>query len=144
MDKAITDFLEKQTLLSLATCAGGIPYSAACFYAFSAEENELIFKSSPHSRHVSEGLANNSVAGTINPDSLKTGRVQGVQFSGTFIQPSGNRLAAAERKYHARYPFARVVAGAFFIIRLNDVKMTDHRLGFGKKVLWKRNQTAVT
>ncbi|PWG82500.1 pyridoxamine 5'-phosphate oxidase family protein [Pararcticibacter amylolyticus] len=136
VDKRIVAFLQSQTVLTLATCTDGIPYCATCFYAYSEKYNSLIFKSSPETLHVVQGLENDKVAGSVLPDKLITGKVKGIQFSGSFVRATDPELPDLQKVYYKKYPFAMAIGGELWAVKLTRIKFTDNTLGFGKKLLW--------
>ncbi len=138
MDKRIETFIEKQKNLTLCTCENNVPYCANCFYAFMSDEKMLIFKSGSATKHISQALKNNTVAGTILPDLDKTGTIKGIQFSGNFSAPANNLLDKARKAYYKKFPFAIAIAGEIWVIELVTIKMTDNTLGIGKKLTWER------
>lgn len=136
VDERIVSFLRAQTVLTIATSDANIPYCATCFYAYSTEYNVLVFKSSPDTTHISQGLANCHVAGSVLPDKLITGKVKGIQYSGVFEKPGGELQAEVQKEYYKKYPFALAMGGDLWIIKLSWIKFTDNTLGFGKKLTW--------
>ena len=138
MDKKICDFLDKNSLLSIATCSNNIPSSATCFYAFNEDLNYLVIKSGETTKHISNALINNNVAGTILPKIVKLSEIKGIQFSGTFINPIGDVLGQLKKTYYKTYPFALVMEGKIWGIELPSIKMTDNTFGFGKKIVWNK------
>ncbi len=134
----IWSFANKQTVLNIATYSDGESWSASCFFAFEKTHKLLVFKSDKDSRHIREALAQRRVAGTILPDKLKVGKVKGIQFQGRMLLDDGEILAAAEKKYYKKYPYAKVVPGDIWMIELSLVKLTDNSLGFGRKLIWER------
>lgn len=137
LDERIGSFLSSQTNFTLAVSENNIPYCANCFYAYDAERNRLVFKSKPETTHISIALKNHHVAGTITPDTLDKTRIQGIQFSGMIVQASEDQPEAAKAVYYKKYPFALVISGELWIIKLQNLKFTDNKLGFGKKLNWK-------
>ncbi len=135
-DKRIIDFIKQQTVLTLATCLTGEPYCATCFFAYSEEFNALVFKSSAETLHISQALANSKVAGSVLPDKLVTGKVKGLQYSGSFLQPEGDMLNAMQKSYYKKYPFALPMKGILWAVVLTKLKFTDNTLGFGTKLKW--------
>jgi uncharacterized protein len=145
MNEKINRFMQKQT------CAGiccldekGNPYCFSCFYVFNPEKVFLYFKSSASSRHAS--LLNKSpyVAGTIQPDKLNTITIKGIQFEGKIVRADDFILKQAIKKYHLKFPMAIAIPGEIWIIQLENIKMTDSTIGFGKKIFWNRNEQMVT
>lgn len=96
----------------------------------------LIFKSSRDTVHIQNAIENNCVSGTVLPDKLIIGKVQGIQFSGVFKEPTGEMLDEAKKIYYKKYPFALAISGELWVVKLNIIKFTDSTLGFGKKLKW--------
>ena len=140
MDEKIISFLKSQTNITLAVSENNIPNCANCFYAFSEKENLLIFKSKPETSHIKMALKNNKVAGTIIPDSLDKKRIQGIQFTGKFFQPMRELFSSAQNIYYKKFPYALVISGELWAIELHTIKFTDNKLGFGKKLEWKKSE----
>lgn len=138
-DRIIIAFLKAQTAFTIATCVNDVPYCASCYYAYSNDHNLLVFKSSINTLHIQNGIRNNRVAGSILPDKLITGKVQGLQFEGTFCQPSGELYNEAKMAYYKKYPFALAIPGDLWAVSLNSLKFTDNTLGFGKKIRWEKS-----
>ena len=77
---------------------------------------------------------NPHVAGTVALETKTVGKIQGIQFVGVMEQcPDGLKSL-----YFEAFPYARIMNPTLWIIRLDEVKMTDNTLGFGKKITWKR------
>lgn len=139
MDKAIIEFIKKQTCANVClNDENGNPYCFTCYYSFDENEKLLYFKTSDDSNHSHFMKKNRIVAGTILPDKSKTGEVRGLQFRGEILELNHNFSKGASAHYHLRFPFALAMKGDVFTIRLSDAKLTDSRLGFGKKVIWER------
>jgi uncharacterized protein len=100
--------------------------------------NALIFKSNRDTKHVSDALHNNFVAGTIIPDKSEIGKIKGIQFSGVLIEPNDDLYDEFKMAYYKKYPFSVAFKGDIWAIELTSVKFTDNTLGFGKKVCWER------
>lgn len=130
--KPIETFLSKHHLLSLAT-SGERLWCASMFFAYDPEEIVFIVASDPDTEHMGNVLQNISVAGTVALETKMVGKIQGIQFSGEM------RLCNDSAEiYFKAFPFARVMNPTLWKIRLNEIKMTDNTLGFGKKLIWKR------
>lgn len=138
MDKKISAFIKAQTALTIATSVDSIPYCATCFYAYLEEENLLVFKSDAETRHISDALINNNVAGSILVDKTEIGKIRGIQFNGTFLSPKDVPLKDAQKAYYFKYPYAAAMKGDLWVIELTSVKFTDNTLGFGKKLIWEK------
>ena len=60
------------------------------------------------------------------------GKIQGLQFKGE-MQEADSSLAAI---YFKAFPYAKVMQPKLWSIRVEQMKFTDNRLGFGKKLYW--------
>ncbi|MDE3182065.1 MAG: pyridoxamine 5'-phosphate oxidase family protein [Bacteroidota bacterium] len=145
MNPSIVEFIEKQKSCTLC-CVDevGKPYCFSCFYIFNAEHGLLYFKSSAKSHHAGI-LANNPfVAGSILPDKLNVLLIKGIQFEG-MVLPENHFLAEhASTFYYKKNPAAVTIGGSIWIVRIDNIKMTDSTLGFGKKITWNRNEKNTT
>ncbi|MDR2585493.1 MAG: pyridoxamine 5'-phosphate oxidase family protein [Prevotellaceae bacterium] len=140
MEKRIVQFLKKHHVCTLATCQDGQPWCASVFYVFIEEEDVLIFTSDPTTRHISEVLLNQKVAGAIAVETEVIGWIRGVQFSGIVTEPSDPEVKKKVRKiYLTRFPYAILNSSPLWILELHEVVFTDNRLGFGKKLRWSRS-----
>ena len=104
----------------------------------------MYFKSSDGAHHSALLAGNPFVAGTILPDKLNKLIVRGIQFQGEVLEPFHPLAKDASESYHKKHLMALAIKGNVITIRLNAVKMTDSRMGFGKKIAWKRNEQETT
>jgi len=123
-------------LLSIATVSEKGPWCASCFYARDEENNTLVITTDPATRHGAEFRANPQVAGTIALETKRIGRIRGAQFTGTISEPTGDDLSRARTVYLKRFPYAALTDIHLWVICLSHIKLTDNRLGFGKKIIW--------
>ena len=138
MDKKILDYILSQKVITLATCVDEQPYCANCFYVFDEKNKILIFLSDEKTRHVSEALANNKIAGTINKEVTTVAKIKGLQFTGKFIDPDDILKKQFYKLYYHKFPFAKAKPSPIWGVELGTIKMTDNTLGFGKKLKWER------
>ena len=139
INDSIIYFLERQTSATICcTDETGNPYCFSCYYVFNQENALLYFKSSAHAHHVGLLADNRVIAGTILPDKLNKLITKGIQLLGVVVPPFHHLSNESFLIYHKKHPMALVIAGEVFTIRLDCVKMTDSKLGFGKKICWKR------
>ena len=138
IEKQITEFINEHHVLTLAVSNNNMPYCANCFYIFSDEDEMLIFTSDKETRHISDTEENKNVAGSIVLETKQVGKIQGIQFNGEIIELEGDLLKKANRKYLKKYPYAILAKTNMWGIKLNYIKMTDNRLGFGKKLIWEQ------
>ncbi len=137
-DSKIVTFLQKHHVLTLATVAGDQPWVANCFYAFLEKEMAFVFTSGDETRHIREVTQNPKVAGNVVLETSIIGKIQGIQFSGTLVRAEGEVLTKVSSAYLKRFPFAALMDTTLWILEIDYLKMTDNRLGFGKKLIWER------
>jgi len=87
-------------------------------------------------KHGSAFRKNNFVAGTIALETKRIGRIRGIQFTGLIHEPQNEALAQARKCYLRRFPYAALAELHLWTITLTHIKLTDNRLGFGKKIIW--------
>ncbi|MCI4406620.1 MAG: pyridoxamine 5'-phosphate oxidase family protein [Sulfuricurvum sp.] len=133
MDSKIIAFIQKHHLLALAT-RGERLWCCSMFYAYDAQSISFIVASDESTEHMRNALQNSHVAGTVALETKTVGKIQGVQFSGE-IEVCPDTLKSL---YFEAFPYARVMNPTLWSIRLDEVKMTDNTLGFGKKITWRR------
>ena len=64
------------------------------------------------------------------------GKIQGIQFRGEMKIPENELASGAKFAYLKKFPFAVIMKTSLWVLHLNYIKMTDNRLGFGKKLIW--------
>jgi uncharacterized protein YhbP (UPF0306 family) len=143
-DQKIITFLKKHHVMTLATSVDQQPWCANCFYSFDSEKMSLIFTSDFETRHIREALQNSKVAGNVVLETSVIGKIQGIQFAGELILPQGDEAERVNSIYLKRFPFAVLMNTTLWEFRIDYAKMTDNRLGFGKKLIWERAREGVT
>lgn len=144
MDKKIVKYISGNKVLTLATSVEDKPHCANCFYVFDEVNKILIFLSDDATQHIKEALENNNLAGTINTEVTTVAKIQGIQFTGEFINPSKEQQKDFYSIYYKKFPFAKTKPSPIWGIELNWIKMTDNTLGFGKKLIWTKTQNATS
>jgi len=132
--EAVEKFLAEHHLLSLATYNERL-WCCSMFYAYDPGTVSFIVASDTETEHMRNVQASPRVAGTVALETKTVGKIKGIQFSGTMHIAE---YPDAEEYYFSRFPYARVMNPVLWIIRLDEIKMTDNTLGFGKKLSWKR------
>jgi len=102
------------------------------------DENALVFTTDRETRHGKEFAANPFVAGSVVLETWITGKIQGIQFQGIVTELQGERLEKAKSAYLKRFPVAALMDTCLWAVDLTLIKMTDNRLGFGKKLIWRK------
>lgn len=123
-------------MLTLGTVSEDGPYCASCFYAFDPERLLLIFTSSPSTRHGMEMERNPRVSMNIALETRIVGKIEGVQMTGNARRADGK----AKTAYLRRFPFALAADLDLWAVEPDFIKLTDNRLGFGKKLIWRKEE----
>jgi len=138
-DKQIVDFIGEHHILTLAVARNNVPYCATCYYAYQKETNTFIFTSDHDTRHIRDFVAdgNYQVAAAIALETRLIGKIRGIQITGVMHPMDGDELAVARAAYLKRFPIARLMPNLhLWALVPGFIKMTDNRLGFGKKLIW--------
>jgi len=139
-EASIIEFIREHHVLTLATCDNNTPWCCNCFYSFIENEMLLVVASDEGTRHVTEVTRNHVVAGSIVLETSVVGKIQGIQFTGLMTGPGEQLSSAVSKSYLMRFPFAILKSTKLWVIELQTIKMTDNRLGFGKKLKWGRDK----
>jgi hypothetical protein len=139
-EERIIRFIEEHHVLTLAVSNNNVPWCASCFYVYLKELNLFVFTSDHDTRHIRDFMLNpvKEAAGTISLETKITGKIRGIQFSGPMFELTGKTLKHAKAAYLGRFPIARLSRLTLWGVEPSHVKMTDNRLGFGKKLIWNK------
>ena len=125
--------MARHHVLTLATATtDGVPYCAACFYAYDKRRNLIIFTSDDNTQHAQQMTTNSSVAVAINLETRIVGKVQGIQICGTVRR--GDEVDKSV--YIKRFPYSALAPLNIWVVEPTFMKLTDNTLGFGKKLIW--------
>ena len=137
IDPKIEKFISKHHVLTLATATPcGEPYCCNAFYAYSKGEGAFIFTSDKTTHHGAMMLENSRVAASVVLETRVVGRVQGLQITGR-VMPA---LEGDKTLYLKRFPYAAVADLTLWRLEANMLKLTDNTLGFGRKLIWHRQE----
>ena len=139
IDARITKFFRKHHVLTIATTVNNQPWCASCFYVYLEGKNSLVFTTDSATRHGREFLLNQLVAGSVALETKIIGKIRGIQFQGYISEPEDELLDIARSAYLKRFPVAMLMETHLWIVELTLIKMTDNRLGFGKKLIWNKD-----
>lgn len=132
----IENFIKEHHVLTLATHFEDELSACSVFYAYEAEQKIFIFASANDTTHIQHILQNPKIAGNILLETQTVTKIQGLQFQGECYEIQDKHL----RKYYFdAYPYAKALMPKLWKIEVNSFKMTDNRLGFGKKLHWRRD-----
>jgi len=136
IDERIVRFFRKHHVLTIATSVKDEPWCANCFYVYLEEKNALVFTTGHETRHGKEFLKNKVVAGSVVLETPVVGKIRGIQFQGIVSEPEGELSKTVRKSFLKRFPVAMLMETHLWIVELTHIKMTDNRLGFGKKIIW--------
>lgn len=139
-ESRITDFFKEHHVLTLATSNNLESWCANCFYVYLKDEAAFLFTSDSDTKHILMGLENPQVSGSIVLETKIIGKIRGVQFTGELVKVENTEHSFYRLKYLKKFPFAVIINTDLWIVKLNKVKMTDNRLGFGKKLYWEKEK----
>jgi len=144
IDSKVIEFFRKHHVLTIATTVENEPWCANCFYVYLEEENSLLFTTDLDTRHGKEFIKNPVVAGSVVLETMVVGKIQGIQFQGIVSEPEGELLSKAKWAYLKKFPPAVLMDTHLWVVKLTIIKMTDNRLGFGKKLIWAHDARRTT
>jgi uncharacterized protein YhbP (UPF0306 family) len=144
VDSKIIKFFRKHNVLTIATTVENEPWCANCFYVYLEEENSLVFTTDNDTRHGKEFVKNPLVAGSVVLETMVIDKIRGIQFQGIVSEPEGEMLSKAKWAYLKKFPPAVLMDTHLWVVKLTLIKMTDNRLGFGKKILWMHDARPTT
>jgi uncharacterized protein len=133
MIEKIEYFIGEHHLLSLASMGKRL-WCCSMFYAYDPQSISFIVASDETTEHMKNVAQNHHVAGTVALETKTVGKIKGIQFEGVMESCP----EALKNLYFEAFPYARIMSPILWMIRLDEVKMTDNTLGFGKKITWKR------
>jgi uncharacterized protein YhbP (UPF0306 family) len=134
----IVKFFRKHHVLTIATSVNNESWCANCFYVYLEKENVLVFTTDSNTKHGQDFVKNPNVAGSVVLETLVLGKIRGIQFQGIVSEPADEMLRNARSAYLKKFPVAALMETRFWIVELTLIKMTDNRLGFGKKLIWEK------
>lgn len=141
IDKRIVTFINKHHVLTLATCSENKPWCANCFYVYFEDMNLFVFTSDDTTKHIQDVLMHDLVAGSIVLETTVIGKIRGIQFQGKMWKPEGDLLKKVKIAYLKRFPVAMLLKTNLWVVEPSLLKFTDNRLGFGKKLIWRKENT---
>ena len=130
----INSFLEEHHVMSLATTGDDALSVCSLFYVYIASLESFVVASSLETTHIKHIEKNTSVAGNILLETKKVGEIKGVQFRGEFSKLESSTL---KMHYFKKFPYSLALNPTLWQIKVDYFKMTDNKLGFGKKLIWK-------
>lgn len=136
-EERIVKFIRRHHVMTLATVGGeGKAYCSNIFYSYITSGNKFVFTTETRTRHGAEMAENAEVAASVVLETRNVGKVQGLQIAGRVRLAEGEELRDARKSYLLRFPYAVVAELTLWVLEPSFMKLTDNRLGFGKKLLW--------
>jgi uncharacterized protein YhbP (UPF0306 family) len=137
-EEHIVKFIREHHIFTLAISKQDLPWCATCFYVYDEKNNRFIFTSDEDTRHIMDVVesGNFQVAGAIALETRMVGKIRGIQFSGLIRKLTGPDRKPAKAIYVGAFPIARLAKLILWSLTPDYIKMTDNRLGFGKKLIW--------
>ena len=129
----IRNFIGEHHVMSLSTTDFKEISTCSLFYAYDKGSNSFVVASSEDTTHILHVKKNPNISGNILLETKEVGRIQGLQFRGEFIRLVDKDL---KKLYFKTFPYAIALLPKLWQIKVNYFKMTDNRLGFGKKLIW--------
>jgi len=129
----ITTFITQHHVMSLATSDKEELSVCSLFYVYNEVRNSFVVASSDETTHVQHIQKNFNIAGNILLETHTVGKIQGLQFRGEFVPLEDKTL---QKEYFKAFPYALALSPKLWQIKVNYFKLTDNRLGFGKKIIW--------
>jgi hypothetical protein len=128
--------------MTLATHGADGPWAAAVFYA--RDGDDLIFLSSPASRHARHLALDARCAATIQPEVADWRSIRGIQLEGGVAEIDGDERARAQHCYWEKFPFAHPAKAVVAIqqalarvrwyrLRVARLVFVDNGRGFGQR-----------
>ena len=137
IDKRFEKFINKHHVLTLATATtDGVPYCCNAFFAYDKCDAAFIFTSDAATHHAQMMQANNRVAASIVLETRIVGKIQGLQITGNILPATD----ADKMLYIKRFPYTAVADLTLWRLQTDMMKLTENTLGFGKKLLWHRQE----
>ncbi|MEO8125324.1 MAG: pyridoxamine 5'-phosphate oxidase family protein [Burkholderiales bacterium] len=142
LPQEVAGYLAQHHVMTLATQGADGPWAAAVFYA--VDGDDLIFLSSPKTRHCSDLAHDARCAATIQGQPEDWRAIQGVQIEGRVEELRVDELHRARDAYAKRFPFVRPAGAPAAIVaalarvrwyRLCIVRLyfIDNARGFGDR-----------
>lgn len=142
IDARMLKFIHQHHLLTLATTDGAEPWCCSCYYTYRPEQNIFVFSTDLHTLHAQHMAANPRVAANIALETKIPGKIRGIQISGRVEKLEGQALSQARKAYILAFPIAALMETCLWALHPHKLKMTDNRMGFGKKLLWEASKPA--
>lgn len=137
-DKKIIDFIDDHHVLTLATSDFSTIWCSNMFYVYLEDIVAFLFTSNEDTTHIKQIKINSEVSGSIVLETKTIGKIQGIQLTGEVSKINETDFFKYKMKYLKKFPYAVLKDTPLWVLKAKTMKMTDNRLGFGKKLYWDR------
>ena len=100
------------------------------------ESAAFIFTSGMDTHHSQMMAQNNCVAASIVLETRTVGKIQGLQITGHIKTAKDSDKTL----YIKRFPYTAIADLTLWRLEADFMKLTDNTLGFGKKLIWQRQE----
>lgn len=138
-ENRIIEFLNEHHVLTMATLINNQTWCSNMFYVFIEKDMKFLFTSDENTNHINHILNNPDVSGTVVLETKTVGKIRGVQFTGAVSKVKSSDFLKYKLIYLKKFPYAILKNTKLWLLNIESIKMTDNRLGFGKKVYWNRD-----
>jgi len=141
IENRVLKFIGEHHIFTLAVTRDNRPWCATCYYVYLEDLNLFVFTSDHETKHITDVVesGNYYASGAIALETRMTGKIRGLQFAGFMRKLEGNELKTAKSAYLRAFPIALMTQLHLWALEPDVIKMTDNRLGFGKKLYWRSN-----
>ncbi len=139
IEERILEFIKAHHVLTLATAKDNQPYCCNCFYVYHPDNNCFVFSSDEDTKHIQDVRQNAQVGASIVLETKTVGKIQGLQITGTLKEAEGDALKVYKKMYLKQFPYAILKSTKLWVLEVDFLKLTDNRLGFGKKIIWRKS-----
>lgn len=140
IDNKISEFLKEHHVLTMASYSQTELWCANLFYAYDPLLPGFVVTSDDATKHITMATKEDSlVAGSVVLETEKIGMIRGLQFKAKIEKAENSEKGAwnYRKQYLLRFPYAVLSGSELWLLRITELKYTDNRLGFGKKIIWK-------
>lgn len=136
--QTISRYLKKLHVLTLCVGENSELWCASCFYTYDERQAAFYVMTELYTRHGELMSRQPQIAGTVSGQPKSVMLIKGVQFRAWAERLEGEDEQQARACYNRRFPIAKAVHAPIWRLQLTELKMTDNRLGFGRKHHWQR------
>ena len=138
LPKRVQQYIERFHVLTLAGQDSDGPWAANCFYVWHRNWCGFLVLTQLKTRHGQIMANSGHLCGTISEQNASVHHLQGIQYSGRAQLLAGALEKEARSLYYQKFAIAKALPAPIWLIGVDELKLTDNRLGFGHKTQWQR------